>query len=176
MESEVPVLLFTDGREDILEGIKYYVGKSISKLQMHIELKQTRVLIWKTLLFHQHNLPGHWGTCPIVSQAPENQQHKILWAAVGTRRWLPWSGESWSLPLNGLTKFPEDVTVGVSIYGLSLRPECGEQYAFVIQEDCEHQFPGGWCHLKLLFGRRRRMFPLHWRMFYLGLVMVNPRW
>jgi hypothetical protein len=21
--------------------------------------------------------------------APENQQHKILWAAVGTRRWLP---------------------------------------------------------------------------------------
>jgi hypothetical protein len=75
-----------------------YEGKSISKLQMDIELKQT---------------PIHWDTCPIVSQAPENQQHKILWATVGTRRWLPWSGESWSLPLNGLTKFPEDVTVGV---------------------------------------------------------------
>jgi hypothetical protein len=32
-------------------------------------------------------------------------------------------------------KFPEDVTVGVSIYGFSLRLECGEQYAFVIPED-----------------------------------------
>jgi hypothetical protein len=39
--------------------------------------------------------------------------------------------ESWSLPMNGLTKFLEDVTVGVGIYGLSLRLECGEQYAFV---------------------------------------------
>jgi hypothetical protein len=28
--------------------------------------------------------------------------------------------------LNGLTKFPEDVTVGVGIYGLSLRLESGE--------------------------------------------------
>jgi hypothetical protein len=35
---------------------------------------------------YQHNLPVHWGSCPIGSQAPENQQHKILWAAVGTRR------------------------------------------------------------------------------------------
>jgi hypothetical protein len=26
--------------------------------------------------------------------------------------------ESWFLPLNGLTKFPEDVTVGVGIYGI----------------------------------------------------------
>ncbi|PNF32783.1 hypothetical protein B7P43_G04507 [Cryptotermes secundus] len=26
--------------------------------------------------------------------------------------------ESWSLPLNGLMKFPEDVTVGVSIYDI----------------------------------------------------------
>jgi hypothetical protein len=26
--------------------------------------------------------------------------------------------------------------------------ECGEQYAFVIPEDCEHHFTGGWCHLK----------------------------
>jgi hypothetical protein len=55
--------------------------------------------------------------------------------------------ESWSLPLNGLTKFPEDVTVGVGIYSLSLRLECSEQYAFVIPVDCEHHFPGGWCHL-----------------------------
>jgi hypothetical protein len=54
--------------------------------------------------------------------------------------------------LNGITKFPEDVTVGVGIYGLTLRLECGEQYAFVIPEDCEHHFPGGWwCHLKLFF-------------------------
>jgi hypothetical protein len=37
-----------DFARDIL--IKY-VGKSISKLQMNIELKQTRVLIWKILLF-----------------------------------------------------------------------------------------------------------------------------
>jgi hypothetical protein len=29
-------------------------------------------------------------------------------------------------------KIPEDVKVGVGIYGLSLRLECGEQYAFVI--------------------------------------------
>jgi hypothetical protein len=27
---------------------------------------------------------------------------------------------------------------------LSFRLECGEQYAFVIPEDCEHHFPGGW--------------------------------
>ncbi|PNF13889.1 hypothetical protein B7P43_G11306 [Cryptotermes secundus] len=40
--------------------------------------------------------------------------------------------ESWSLPLNGLMKFPEDVTVGVGIYGLSLRLECGGQYVFMI--------------------------------------------
>jgi hypothetical protein len=31
---------------------------------------------------------------------------------------------------------------------LSFRLECGEQYAFVIPEDCEHYFPVGWCHLK----------------------------
>jgi hypothetical protein len=29
----------------------YYVGKSISKLQMDIEREQRRVLIWKILLF-----------------------------------------------------------------------------------------------------------------------------
>jgi hypothetical protein len=50
-----------------------------------------------------------------------------------------------------LTKFPEDVTVGVGIYSLSLRLECGEQFAVVIPEDCEDHFPGGWCHLELLF-------------------------
>jgi hypothetical protein len=32
-------------------GVALYVGKSISKLQMDIELQQTRVLIWKILLF-----------------------------------------------------------------------------------------------------------------------------
>jgi hypothetical protein len=63
-----------------------YVGKSISKLQIDIELKQIRVLILKNTFISQHNLPVHRGTCPIVSQAPENQQHKIFWAAVGTRR------------------------------------------------------------------------------------------
>jgi hypothetical protein len=52
--------------------------------------------------------------------------------------------ESWSLLLNGLMKFPEDVTVGVGIYGLSLRLKFGEQYAFLIPVDCEHNFPGGW--------------------------------
>jgi hypothetical protein len=61
--------------------------------------------------------------------------------------------ESWSLPLNGLTKFT--ATVGVGIYGLSLRLECGEQYAFVIPEDCEHNFPGGWCQLKLFLAGPR---------------------
>jgi hypothetical protein len=96
----------------------------------------------KNTFISQHNLPVHCGTFPILSQAPENQQHKILRAAVGSRRLLPWSGESLSLPLNGLTKFPEDVTVGVGIYGLSLRLECGEQYAFVIPENCGHNFPG----------------------------------
>jgi hypothetical protein len=30
----------------------------------------------KNTFISQHNL-----TCPIISQAPENQQHKILWAA-----------------------------------------------------------------------------------------------
>jgi hypothetical protein len=39
--------------------------------------------------------------------------------------------------LNGLKKFSEDITVGVGIYGLSLRLECGEQYVFVIPEDFE---------------------------------------
>jgi hypothetical protein len=34
---------------------------------------------------------------------------------------------------------------------LSLRLKCGGQFAFVIPEDCEDHFPGGWCHLKLLF-------------------------
>jgi hypothetical protein len=51
----------------------------------------------------------------------------------------------------GLTKFPEDVTVGAAIYGLSLRLEWGEQYGFVILEDCEHCFPGRWCHSKLFW-------------------------
>jgi hypothetical protein len=37
-----------------------YEGKSISKLQMDIELKQIRVLIWKMLLFLNINLPVHW--------------------------------------------------------------------------------------------------------------------
>jgi hypothetical protein len=105
----------------------------------------------KNTFISHHNLPVHWGTCPIVSQAPENQQHKILWSIVGTRQWLPWSGESWSLPLNGLVKFPEDVTIGVGIYGLSSMLECSEQYAFMIPGDCEHHFPWGWCHLKLFF-------------------------
>jgi hypothetical protein len=59
----------------------------------------------------------YWGTYPIVSQAPETQHHKILWATVRTRRWLPWPCQSWSLLINGLTKCPEDVTVGVGIYG-----------------------------------------------------------
>jgi hypothetical protein len=108
-----------------------YVGKSISKLQINIELKQVKSTDLKNVFISQHHLPVHWGTCPIVSQASENQQHKILWAAVRTRRWLPFlqlhlrqhafGEESWSLPLNGLTKFPEYVTVEVGIYGLSLR-------------------------------------------------------
>jgi hypothetical protein len=139
---------------------------------MAIEIKQE---YWFEKYFSQHNLPVHSDSFPIISQALENQQHEILWAAVGTRRWLLWSVESWSLPMNGLTKFPEDVTVRVGIYGLSLRLECGEQYAFVIPEECEHHFPGGWCPLNFIFGRRRRMFPLHWHLLCLGLVMVNPR-
>jgi hypothetical protein len=64
-----------------------YVGKSISKLQMDKELKQITILIWKILLFLNIISLYIPGTSPIVSQAPENQQHKILWAAVGTRRW-----------------------------------------------------------------------------------------
>jgi hypothetical protein len=116
------------------------VGKSISKLQMDIELKQTRVVIWKILLFL--NIISLYIKALVSSfHKPLKTSSIKLWAAVGTKRWLPWSGESWSLPSNGLTKFPEDVTVGVGIYGLSLRLECGEQYAFVFPEDCEHQFP-----------------------------------
>jgi hypothetical protein len=38
------------------------------------------------LFISQHNPPVHRGTCPILSHAPENQQHKIPWAAVGTAR------------------------------------------------------------------------------------------
>jgi hypothetical protein len=36
---------------DITPATSWYIGKSISKLQMDIELKQIRVLIWKILLF-----------------------------------------------------------------------------------------------------------------------------
>jgi hypothetical protein len=48
-------------------------------------------------------------------------------------------------------KFLKDITVGVGIYGLSLRLECDEQYAFVIPKDCQHHFPGGWCHQKFFW-------------------------
>jgi hypothetical protein len=45
---------------------------------MHIELKKTKSTDLKNTFISQHNLPVHWGTCPIVPQAPENQQHKIF--------------------------------------------------------------------------------------------------
>jgi hypothetical protein len=37
----------------------------------------------KNTFISQHNLPVNGSTCPIISQASENQQQKILWAAVG---------------------------------------------------------------------------------------------
>jgi hypothetical protein len=66
-------------------------------------------------------------------------------------------------------KFPEDVTVGVGIYGLSLMLEYGEQKTLSIA------FLEDGVTLDFFFGRRYRMFPLHSRMLCLGLVMVNPR-
>jgi hypothetical protein len=83
----------------------------------------------------------------------EISQHLIyLVGSMGTQVVMHTFGEeSWLLPLNDLTKFPEDVTVGVSIYGLSLRLECGKKYAFVIPEgDAGHyhcidaRFVSGW--------------------------------
>jgi hypothetical protein len=50
-----------------------YEGKSISKLQMDIEFKQTKSTGLKnSTCISKHNLPVHWGTCLIVSQASEN--------------------------------------------------------------------------------------------------------
>jgi hypothetical protein len=53
---------------------------------MDIELKQIRVLILKIHIFLSIISLYIEALFPIVSQAPENQQHKIIWAAVGTRR------------------------------------------------------------------------------------------
>jgi hypothetical protein len=63
-----------------------YEGKSISKLQMDIELKQIRVMILKILLFL--NIISLYIEALVQSfhKPPENQQHKILLAAVRTRR------------------------------------------------------------------------------------------
>jgi hypothetical protein len=46
-------LMMTNDQKKFLHWsfLKFYEGKSISKLQMDIELKQIRVLIWKMLLF-----------------------------------------------------------------------------------------------------------------------------
>jgi hypothetical protein len=58
----------------------------------------------------------------------ESSRHHICLGSMGTRVVMQeqhaFGEESWSLPLNGLTKLPEDVTVGVDIYGLSLMLEC----------------------------------------------------
>jgi hypothetical protein len=65
-----------------------YIGKSISKIQMDVELKETRVLIWQIFLFL--NIISLYTEALVPFHKPlKNQQHKILWAAVGTRRDFP---------------------------------------------------------------------------------------
>jgi hypothetical protein len=99
---------------------------------MDIERKQTSVLILILFL----------NTISLYIEALVPSFHKPLKTS---------SIKIFGLLLEPGGDFPGPVTVGIGIYGLSLRLECSEQYAFVIPEDCEHHFPGGWCHLKHFF-------------------------
>jgi len=87
----------------------------------------------------------------------------------------PFSEEAWSLPANGSTKLRQDRAVRGRRNCVAMLLEFGQQYALVIPEHRQHDFPGRWCHLKLLVRWGREMFPLHGGMLRLGLIMVHPR-
>ena len=85
----------------------------------------------------------------------------------------PFSEKAWSLPADGGTKFRHDRAARGRSKGVVTLLEFGEQYALAIPEHRQHDFPGQWCHLKLLVRWRRGMFPLHGGMLRLGLIMVH---
>ena len=87
----------------------------------------------------------------------------------------PFSEEVWSLPVNGGTKFLQNRAVRGRRNGVATLLELGEQYALAIPEHRQHDFPGRWCHLKLLVRWGRGMFPLHGGTLRLGLIVVHPR-
>jgi len=87
----------------------------------------------------------------------------------------PFSEEAWSLPANGGTKFHQDCAVRGRRNSVVMLLEFGEQYALAVPEHHQHDFPGRWCHLKLLVRWGCGMFSLHGGMLHLGLLMVHPR-
>ena len=87
----------------------------------------------------------------------------------------PFSEEAWSLVVNGNTKFCQDCAVRGRCNDVVTLLEFSEHYALAIPEHCQHDFPGRWCHLKLLVRWGRGMFPLHGGKLRLGLIMVHPR-
>ena len=79
------------------------------------------------------------------------------------------------LPANGGMKFRQDCAVQGISDGVVTLLEFGEQYALAIPEHRQHEFPGRWCHLKLLVHWGHGMFPLYGGTPCLGLIMVHPR-
>jgi hypothetical protein len=80
---------------------------------MHIELKQTRVLIRKILLFLSIISLYIEALVPSFHRPLKTSSIKLFGLLSEPGGDFP-GPVSWSLPLNGLTKFPEDVTVGVA--------------------------------------------------------------
>jgi len=98
-----------------------------------------------------------------------------MWTGVVMQQQHPFSVEAWSLPANGGTKFRQERAVRGRRNGVVTLLEFGEQYALAIPEHRQHDFPGRWCHLKLLLRWGHGMFPLHEGTLRLGLIMVHPR-
>jgi hypothetical protein len=71
-------------------------------------------------------------------------------AGVVVHRQHPFSEEAWLLSANGSMKFCQDRAVRGRRNGVVMSLEFGEKYALVIPEHHQHDFPGQWCHLKLL--------------------------
>jgi hypothetical protein len=131
-----------------LHCMQIYIGKSRSTLQMDIELKQARVLIWKILLFLNIISLYTETLVPSFHKPLKTSSTKFFGLLSEPGGDFPCPVSSGRFRWMALRSFLRMLTVGVGIYGLSLRLECGKQYAFVIPEYCEHHFPGGWCHLK----------------------------
>jgi len=85
----------------------------------------------------------------------------------------PCSEKVWSLPADGGTKFRQDRAVRGRSNGVVTLLEFGEQYALAIPEHRKQDFPGQWCHFKLLVRLGRGMFPLHGGTLRLELIMVH---